>query len=401
MSSPFVSLAVVCTLLALLQFVVALPWLIALNPLRRRNLLSFSFLVKAGAIAAVLGIVAASLLDSSREPSTLKSWGRAYMAALHLQVAADLFVLVFALGLRFWPKGAAVALAAFQEGLRQPMYWLLGGAAALMMLISPFIPFFTFGEDLKVVKELCFAFSMLAPAAFAVIAASISVSEEIEGRTAITVMSKPISRRQFLLGKFGGILLAALFLSMLLGWWLVWIVLLKQSNENPLFNPTGVYAEAAWVNTLTRNLVEEGPSADLIRGIGFWMNDVGDAFPGLVIGFCQVMVLLSIAVALATRLPMIVTVPACLFVYFLGHLTPIITEVTRGGFRLIFFVAQVFENILPNLDLFDVGSSITRDFPLPTGAYLVYAGNVALYAVTYTAIALLFGLFLFEDRDLA
>ena len=44
---------------------------------------------------------------------------------------------------------------------------------------------------------------MLASAAFGVLVAAVSISEEIEGRTAVTLMSKPVSRRQFLLGGNG------------------------------------------------------------------------------------------------------------------------------------------------------------------------------------------------------
>jgi hypothetical protein len=80
---------------------------------------------------------------------------------------------------------------------------------------------------------------------------------------------------------------------------------------------------------------------------------------------------------------------------------PIMTEVTRRQYRLVSFVAQLFETILPGLDLFDVGSSIIRDLPLDPVSYSIYTLNVTLYALTYTAIALLVGLILFEDRDLA
>ena len=40
-------------------------------------------------------------------------------------------------------------------------------------------------------------------------------------------MSKPVSRRQFLLGKFAGITLSALFMTALMGWVLVWVFLYK------------------------------------------------------------------------------------------------------------------------------------------------------------------------------
>src|SRR3954447_22484724 len=221
------NLILVCVGLLILQGLAAIPWLSAVDWRNRKWLLQLKVWGTGLLAAAVLGAVRAYFLEETGDARGLIRWGRFYMAVLHLQLAADFFAVVFWLLLTFWPKGAAVALAAFQEGVRQPMFWLLFGAALTLMLVSPFIPYFTFGEDFKMVKELCFAFTMLFPAMFAVVAASISVSEEIEGRTAVTLMSKPISRRQFLLGKFAGITLAALFMTALMGWVLVWVILYK------------------------------------------------------------------------------------------------------------------------------------------------------------------------------
>ena len=136
-------------------------------------------------------------LDANNDSRILANWGRFFFSVLHLQLGMDFFVVAFVAMLNFWPKGGAVALAAFQEGLRQPNYWLLLVAGAAAIAASTLIPFFTFGEDLKVVKEICFVFSMFMPGIFGILAASISVSEEIEGRTAVTLMSKPILRRDF------------------------------------------------------------------------------------------------------------------------------------------------------------------------------------------------------------
>src|SRR5260370_3414645 len=204
------------------------------------------------------------------------------------------------------------------------MFWLLGGAAFLLIGVSPFVPYFTFGEDLKMVKELGYSLTMLAAAAFAVIAASMSVSEEIEGRTAITLMSKPVSRRQFLLGKFGGILMAALFMTAYLGWFLVWIVLFGTGyirlpgQEDP--------PPPQWLVDLSQSLFPASSAADLVKGLCLWIEDVGQMLPGLVIGFCQVMVFLAIAVALATRLPVVVNWTICLAVHYLGHRTSLPSE---------------------------------------------------------------------------
>ena len=62
-----------------------------------------------------------------------------------------------------WPKGGAVALAAFREGYRQPMFWLLIVLSRRSLLVvSMVIPYFTFGDDFKMMKQLGFDMVMLA-----------------------------------------------------------------------------------------------------------------------------------------------------------------------------------------------------------------------------------------------
>jgi ABC-type transport system involved in multi-copper enzyme maturation permease subunit len=396
MSSDFLVLAGVCFVLSLLQGLAALPWLYVLSrrPLREH-------LSTLGVVTGVGFVAFTWVANYYSDPSILARLGRIYMSVLQLQLVFAIFVGVFLLVLTVWPKGGAVALAAFQEGVRQPMFWLLTILGSFMMIVSVFIPYFTFGEDLKMVKELCYAFTMLGPAIFGVAAACTSVTEEIEGRTAVTLMSKPISRRQFLLGKFGGITMAALFMTTLMGWVLVWVILYKNWYDS--FSPINQIdtGEPVWVGSLVESMFPDMTAGEVMRGVLLWISDTLSALPGLTIGFCQVAVLTAVAVALATRIPMVVNLTMCLLVYLLGHLTPIMTEATRHQYVLVSFVAQLFEHLLPGLDLFDVGSSIIRDLPLDPVSYGVYTLNVALYALMYTAIALLVGLILFEDRDLA
>jgi ABC-2 family transporter protein len=195
----------------LLLGIAALPWLWTMEPdtfqaqLRRPR-------VWLGAIGGVIGlrillrlIVAVAFQD----PGRLEVAGRLYGGVLQLFLLADFFVLVFVLILLFWPRGGAVALAAFREAIRQPMFWLLTAISLFLMMVSVILPYFTFGDDYKMMKQIGFDIILLFTTLFAVLTASTSISEEIEGRTAITLISKPLSRRQFLLGKFFGILLAS------------------------------------------------------------------------------------------------------------------------------------------------------------------------------------------------
>src|SRR5262249_53338927 len=136
-------------------------------------------------------------------------------------------------------------------------------------------------------------------------------------------------------------------------------------------------------------------------GVLWWFADAVTASTGLILGFCQVMVLLAIAVALATRLPMVVNFPICIAIFFLGHLTPVLSQVAQKRYPLVRFVAQLFDTLLPGLDYFNIGAALTRDTLPPAGPFSLYIASVSGYALLYTAIALLVGLILFEDRDLA
>lgn len=396
--TPTVQPILYSIVLCLVQFVAALPWLFALDPLAFKGHLRtpLSWLKALGGVVAagvVLGLVLSQIIQDRER---LAFWGLPFGALLYAQLSIDLFVLAFTVLLLVWPKGGAVALAAFRESVRQPLFWLLAGIGLFLILLSPFIPYFTFGEDYKMVKELGYQLIMLLAALFAVLAASMSISDEIEGRTAITLMSKPVSRRQFLLGKYFGTLLAALLLSTLLGWVFDFVLWFKPIwDREPL--PT-----SSWLEAFRQSLAGLGDiTVNFLSGAAETFDIAVGALPGLVLGSCQVMVLLAIAVALATRLPFVVNLVTCLVVFALGHLTEVLVQVSEQRFALVNFIAQFFEVLLPGLQYFDLGSLLARDVPPPTPAFVTYIGSVAFYAVLYSAIALLFGLILFEDRDLA
>jgi hypothetical protein len=319
---------------------------------------------------------------------------------LNLQLVLDLPVVVFGGLLAVWPRGGAVARAAYREGTRQPMFWFLVVFALFALILMPFLPYFTFGEDLKMVKELGYDTIMLFAGLFAVLAASMSISEEIEGRTAITLMSKPVSRRQFLLGKFAGILMAAFLMTGILSLMFFLILWLKPVyDREPLTPPAWVMNEAFFWPALGDTL------NSFWGGILWWIADAIMYSTGLILGFCQVMVLLGIAVALATRLPMVVNVPICGAIFFLGHLTPVLVRLAKNsppGVRpLVSFMAQLFDTILPGFDFFNIGPALTKESLPAAGPFAMYIASVTGYALVYTTIALLIGLILFEDRDLA
>src|SRR5262249_36556171 len=116
-----------------------------------------------------------------------------------------------------------------------------------------------------------------------------------------------------------------------------------------------------------------------------------------------------IAAALATRLPMLVNLPTCLLIFFLGHLSPVLVQLSQrlrdeqggGAAVLVKFMARLFDTFFPALEFFNLGPAIIRDMPLDVPSFARYVGSICVYAVLYAAMAMLLGLILFEDRDLA
>jgi hypothetical protein len=167
---------------------------------------------------------------------------------------------------------------------------------------------------------------------------------------------------------------------------------------------------APWLESTLRRLGMSGDVTDLLRGFGFWIDHTIETIPGLVLNFCQVMVLVAVAVTLATRLPMVVNLSCVLVIYFLAHLTPVLVAIgdkslkqdpNSGVAKILSFMSQLFDALLPGLDFFRIGHALVMEPPPPPGPFFLYIGSVAFYGVLYTLIVLLLGLILFEDRDLA
>jgi hypothetical protein len=405
----------VCALLLAIQLLAAIPWM-ALGFLKpddlaalRRNPFTGRFLGYLGLGLAIAAAAAALFTVIVQEQTTLLVWGNAYAVVLQLQLLADFFILGFALLLWLWPKGGAVALAAFREGLRQPLFWLITVGGVIVLVFSAVIPYFTFGEDHLMLKDIGYDTIMLLAALFGTLMATLSVTEEIEGRTAVTLMSKPVSRRQFLLGKFAGIVLAALVMYGLLGTVFEGVMLIHRWLDRFTFQDKPL-PPPEWVVSLLGSWNLSGQAHDLLEGVGTWTGHTLDTLPGLILSFSQVMVLVAIGVSLATRVPMVVNLVTVGVIFVLANLTPTLVLLAHNAqlsnpsstvSQLLAFVAQVFDTLLPDLGSFRIDPTLLGDAPPAPGLFVKYISSVSLYGVLYTGIALLFGLILFEDRDLA
>ena len=143
--------------------------------------------------------------------------------------------------------------------------------------------------------------------------------------------------------------------------------------------------------------------------------------PSLFLAWLQISVLAAIGVALSTRFPLVVNLPAVIMVYIAGNLTrflePIWSNVPGTALYersfLLKVVAQVLAVILPFLELFDLRQAgITGVIALPGTAFAsdpqAFAlsgiwgsvGLAVLYAVSYVSLVMIIGMIMFQNREL-
>lgn len=299
-------------------------------------------------------------------------------------------VLFFGLiGFAYGTRAGIIARATTKEAVRQPLFFLLLLISGFILLVNTFIPFFTLEADVKMLKECGLATLLISGVLLAVWTAGTSITNEIEGKTAMTLLSKPINRRQFILGKYMGILQATLWLLIPLTLMFGLLIFFKVGHDQREMSQT--------ITPMLQRVEFAGmtlpmPHADR-------MEVVNQVLPGVVLVFFEVAVLGAISVAVATRLPMVVNLVICFAVFVIGNLTPMMVSQSQRVIQNepVEFVARLIATALPSLDAFNVSAAIATETQIPPS----YPGTALLYCAAYAAATILFAFILFEDRDLA
>jgi ABC-type transport system involved in multi-copper enzyme maturation permease subunit len=281
------------------------------------------------------------------------------------------------------PKLSAVALSTAKSEMAQPLYAIMMALGIFLLIVFIFVPYFTLSSDIKMLKDSGLSLILVLSIIQAVWAASSSVADEVEGKTALTVLSKPVSRRDFILGKFAGIGWSVGLMILMLG-----LILLVTVAYKPIYDSReGTYKlqEAA--------LGQSDPT---------WQNcftEMVQVTPGLVLAFLEMLVMASLSVAISTRLPALANFIISFSIYVLGHLTPLMvqSQVVAEQLPPVVFFGRLIATVLPVLDHFNVQASVAAGVSVPI-TYLAWA---LVYCALYSGVAMLLALTLFEDRDLA
>ena len=145
------------------------------------------------------------------------SWIRALqwidLGALGVVIAFCIFVMLFRM---LFPKVGAIAWVTTKEAVQQPLFLILTVLGLFALFIFLFIPYHTLGEDIVMVITQGLTLVKLMAVFLAIWTASTSIADEIEGKTALMILAKPVGRRSFIIGKYVGVMIAVTVLFLIL-----------------------------------------------------------------------------------------------------------------------------------------------------------------------------------------
>ena len=260
-----------------------------------------------------------------------------------------------------------IAVAVFKESVRDRVPYAMVIFAVLLIAASYLIAQMTAGQDMKIIKDLGLAALSIFGLFIAVFIGIGLVSKEVEKKSVFGLLSKPVSRTQFILGKYAGLVMTlAVNLSvMTVAYYAVLYYMFLTSPEE---------TRAAW----------PAPALDprLLIPVGMIL--------------AELMLVTALALFFSTFSSPLLATLLTIGLWVAGHF-----NADLRNFQAVMnspaaaSIARVLYYVLPNLAPFDVKAEAVYGMPIA----MRHIALTLLYAAVYVATLLTASVAIFRRRD--
>jgi len=312
-----------------------------------------------------------------------------------------------------------IAKNTFIETLRQPVYAIIIIAALFLFFISPSLTMYTMSDDNKLLREIGLSTLFLTSLFIAIFSASGAVAKEIENKTIITVLSKPVQRPIFIIAKFFGVAAAVA-----LAHYICTIALLMairhgvlesagDTHDWTVLGAAGLIVGLTFLLTAFFNYAYDwrfSSTAIVLTGILATLGIVFLSFIdrnwqfnpqnnginsmdvyGSVLLLLAAIIIVALAVALSARFNIVVTLSACIGIFLLG----LVSDYAFGELAKTQLWAKVCYFLVPNFQVFWISDAIYEGSEVPV-KYIIISAS---YALCYTTAILALAIALFQRRQ--
>lgn len=260
-----------------------------------------------------------------------------------------------------------VAVNVFKESVRDKVLYSLVAFAVILIGASYLIGQLTAGQDVKIIKDLGLAAIATVGLLIAVFIGIGLVWKEVDRRSIYSLLSKPISRHQFILGKYAGLALT-LFV-------------------NVAMMTVAFYAVLAYMNTQFSDTVRASwpaPATDpgMLRAVALIL--------------LELLLVTAIALFFSTFSSPFLSAALTFGLWVIGHFNTDLRNFENVvESRTAAYLARAIYYVLPNFAAFDVKMQVVHALPVTWS----YIGVTAAYGVVYIALLLTAAIVVFARRD--
>jgi ABC-type transport system involved in multi-copper enzyme maturation permease subunit len=261
-----------------------------------------------------------------------------------------------------------IAAGVFRESVRDRVPYNLVLFAVLLIASSYLLGQLTAGQDVKIIKDLGLAATAVFGLFIAIFIGIGLVSKEVERRSIYALLAKPISRPQFILGKYAGLVLTL--------------------AVNVAVMTVALYAVLAYMTWTTAPALQTawdapGIDARLLKAV--------------FLIFVELMLITALALFFSTFSTPLLSAALTFGLYIVGHFNADLRNFEQVvDSRAAVWLARSLYHVLPDLSAFDVKTEVVHGLAVPLG----FVAMTTAYGLTYIALLLIVATVIFSRRDL-
>ena len=260
-----------------------------------------------------------------------------------------------------------IAVNVFKESVRDKVLYNLVVFAVLLISTSYLLGQLTAGQDVKIVKDLGLAAISVFGLFIAIFIGIGLVSKEVERRSIYALLSKPVSRPQFIAGKYLGLVLT-LAVNITVMVVALYIVL----------------GYLSWQETAEYKAVWDAPGPDPAM------------LKAVFLIFIELMLVTALALFFSTFSTPMLSAVLTFGLYVAGHFNSDLKNFDKVvNSQAAIWLSRGMYHVLPDLSAFDVKTEVVHGLPVTMG----YLASTTAYGLAYVTALLLVAMFIFSRRD--
>lgn len=285
---------------------------------------------------------------------------------------------------RIW----TLTTSTFTQLVRMKTFYFLAVFAVVVIAASNLNLLYTPVQQLKVIRETSMGAMSIFSWLFAISATAILIPRDIEDRTLYTILSKPVPRLEYLIGKLLGVMMViGVALAVM---YLLFSAILYFQEYNI------ISSEMAYMKTNPRFTAEDrATEAAMISAYGPDLN----LLYGVLAVFLKSAVLAAVAMVVSTfASSSLFTIIISFIIFLVGHFHKMITDFwiaeQQGGW-ITKILSKFLVLVIPDFQIFNITDSISAGQTVPL--YLI--GQMCALALMYVVVFTIASWFLFADKE--